>query len=244
MNFWMLSSCIPGFWMIYKSFALWLGRLFFMGIFSCCIFASDGPIKNSEILASCSHPSSFTPIQQEVLLKSYEFAKDSRFKWILPAIAWQESCAGAYPINFNDPSAGVFHAHIPNVLKTYTNLKDTPLNRNILGQYLIANFDFAMKIALDQLNIWGRNNNLKDAIKSYNRGTSWRRDEKNNLSAERYYQQVWEKTQILENFIPLLVSKKQERELQVKENTSKSLKSEERSTVQPKKEIQFYLLRE
>ncbi len=176
--------------------------LFLLSLFTSNFYGSM--LSLSKISLPCEHPRDFTKEQQEILLKTYDYAKNTDFKWVLPAIAWQESCAGAYPINFKDPSAGVFHAHIPNVLKKYTHLKDTSLNRNLIGQYLIQDFNFALKVAMDELKFWDRNNNLKNTIKSYNKGSSWKRDDKSNILAERYYDQVIQKAQILKSYLPML----------------------------------------
>ncbi len=173
------------------------------GLFFCHLSLG---IDMDNLKANCGHPRHFNTSQQEIILKTYHYAKDSSFRWILPAIAWQESCAGAYPINFKDPSAGVFHAHIPGVLKKYSNLKDNSLNRNLVGQYLVSDFDFAIKIAMEELNFWKKSSrdNLKDVIKSYNKGNSWKINTKSNASAERYYEQVMKKVKILKDYMPTL----------------------------------------
>lgn len=175
--------------------------LFMLSILTSSLFSST--LSLSRISLPCEHPRDFTKEQQQILLKTYDYARHTDFKWILPAIAWQESCAGAYPINFKDPSAGVFHAHIPNVLKKYTTLKDTSLNRNLVGQYLIQDFDFALKVAMNELRFWDRGD-LKNTIKSYNKGSSWKRNHKSDILAERYYTQVMEKAQILKSYLPML----------------------------------------
>lgn len=189
-----------------------LRLILFSCFFTLSLYASQhtsqlaSQIELSQIISPCENPNSFTQEQKQVLLRAYTYAKNTNFKWVLPAIAWQESCAGSYLVNFKDPSAGAFHAHIPNVLKKYTKLKDTSLNRNLMGQYLIQNFDFSLKVAMDELNFWDRStkNNFKDTIKSYNKGGSWRRSRENNSLAEHYYSQIMEKIQILKTYLPTI----------------------------------------
>ena len=184
---------------------LWL---FFIIFFISCIDAKT-TISLKDIDASCDHPKNFNQQQLQVLIQSYEFGKTFGFEWLLPAIAWQESCAGIYQINFQDPSAGVFHALIPSVIKQYSTLRDTQLNRNRIGQFLIQNFDFAKKVARNEILFWNKKykGDLEKIIKSYNKGTKWQSNKQSQTLANRYHKQIIEKINILKEFFKDLNNK-------------------------------------
>lgn len=99
--------------------------------------------------------------------------------------------AGVYKINFSDPSAGVYHSYIPSVLKSYGH-NDSPFLRNVMGELLIKNDAFASEVALKELLYWKTryHDNLKNMIKSYNKGSRWERSEKSNAEAEKYYEEI------------------------------------------------------
>ncbi len=196
---------------------------------------SYAQIIKEDVFSQCDHPNRFNSKQKEILLDAYIFGEKQGFGYILSAIAWQESCAGEYLVNFADPSAGIFHAHIPLVIKQYTKLQDNSFNRNIIGQLLLKDHDFALKVALDQLLFWEKKyqGNQEKIIKSYNKGTSWIKNENSNLLAQRYYQEIQDKIQKLQEFIPQkLLEKKQPK------------KPPFVDTMQKKQETKFYFLPE
>ncbi|MGN8537530.1 hypothetical protein ACR9NC_06875, partial [Helicobacter pylori] len=96
-----------------------------------------------------------------------------------------------YKINFSDPSAGVYHSYIPSVLKSYGH-NDSPFLRNVMGELLIKDDAFASQVALKELLYWKTryHDNLKDMIKSYNKGSRWEKNEKSNADAEKYYEEI------------------------------------------------------
>ncbi len=146
----------------------------------------------------------FSDTQKEIIAYAYNYGQKYNFGSTLAAIAWHESCAGEYRINFADPSAGIYHALIPGVIKRYRMLNDTGFNRNIIGTQLIKDDEFASKVAIDELLYWNktRDGNWKDIIKSYNKGFSWEKNEKMNELAENYYKSIKAKKDILEKWIP------------------------------------------
>lgn len=176
-----------------------------------CFFciAIHAKVPQEKLFAKCDLPKNFNTNQKQIILDSYFYAQKKGFGYMLAAIAWQESCAGEYLINFSDPSAGIFHAHIPLVLKQYTNLKNTAFNQNLVGRLLIQNQEFAMQVALEQLIFWNQkySGDKQKILKSYNKGTSWISNEKNNALAQKYYQEVFEKIKLLQDFIPNEVTK-------------------------------------
>lgn len=184
-----------------------------------CIFVY-AKIPQEKLFARCDLPKNFNANQKQIILDSYFYAQKKGFGYMLAAIAWQESCAGEYLINFSDPSAGIFHAHIPLVLKQYTNLKNTAFNRNLMGRFLIQNQDFAMQVALEQLIFWNQkySGDKQKILKSYNKGTSWISNEKSNALAQKYYQEVFEKIKLLQDFIPNEVKKSQNQQPVIKES--------------------------
>lgn len=152
----------------------------------------------------CATPSRFSKAQRENLIYAYTFGAPKGMGYTMAAIAWQESCAGAYMLNFADPSAGLYHAHIPVVLKYYSSYKDNAFTRNVIGQILIDNRQFASQVALDSLMYWHRyhKGNYKNIIKSYNKGFKWERDKASNKLAESYYLDIMRKIRLLESYIP------------------------------------------
>lgn len=156
----------------------------------------------------CGSVYSFSHDQKEIIAYAYNYGKKYGLGYTLAAIAWHESCAGEYRMNFADPSAGIYHALIPGVLRRYQMLKDNGFNRNVIGELLIRDDEFASKVAIDELLYWDkvRNGNWKDMIKSYNKGFSWEKNAKSNQFAENYYENVRQKREILEEYIPKYLS--------------------------------------
>lgn len=144
----------------------------------------------------------FSDKQKEVLLKSYIFAQKEGFGYTLAAIAWKESCAGEYKMNFQDPSAGNYHAYIPGVIKRYPQLRQNGFTENMVGAKLVDDDEFAIKVALNELDFWKKTHkgDWKKIIKSYNKGYSWQKDSKANAQAEKYYADVASKVRELQEY--------------------------------------------
>ncbi|WP_416862229.1 hypothetical protein [Helicobacter ganmani] len=135
-------------------------------------------------------------------MRSYLAGEQDGFGLTLAAIAWQESCAGVYKMNFQDPSAGNFHAYIPGVINRYPQLKQNGFTQNMVGAMLVENDAFAEQIAIIELKYWQKEHkgNWKNIIKSYNKGYSWQKNEQANLQAEKYYQEVAIRVKQLESY--------------------------------------------
>ncbi len=143
------------------------------------------------MMTNCDSIKDFNAKQKEVLKFAYQFGSKENLGYEMAGIAWKESCAGVYKINFSDPSAGVYHSYIPSVLKSYGH-NDSPFLRNVMGELLIKDDAFASEVALKELLYWKTryHDNLKDMIKSYNKGSRWERSEKSNADAEKYYEEI------------------------------------------------------
>ncbi|GAA7042896.1 hypothetical protein ID0180_07310 [Helicobacter pylori] len=143
------------------------------------------------MMTNCDNLKDFNAKQKEVLKFAYQFGSKENLGYEMAGIAWKESCAGVYKINFSDPSAGVYHSYIPSVLKSYGH-NDSPFLRNVMGELLIRNDALASEVALKELLYWKTryHDNLKDMIKSYNKGSRWERSEKSNAEAEKYYEEI------------------------------------------------------
>ncbi|WP_305868928.1 hypothetical protein [Helicobacter pylori] len=143
------------------------------------------------MMTNCDNLKDFNAKQKEVLKFAYQFGSKENLGYEMAGIAWKESCAGVYKINFSDPSAGVYHSYIPSVLKSYGH-NDSPFLRNVMGELLIKDDAFASEVALKELLYWKTryHDNLKDMIKSYNKGSRWERSEKSNAEAEKYYEEI------------------------------------------------------
>lgn len=155
-----------------------------------------------EFKNSCVPLAQFSESQKQVLLRSYLAGEQDGFGLTLAAIAWQESCAGVYKMNFQDPSAGNFHAYIPGVINRYPQLKQNGFTQNMVGAMLVENDTFAEQIAIIELKYWQKEHkgNWKNIIKSYNKGYSWQKNEQANLQAEKYYQEVAIRVKQLESY--------------------------------------------
>ncbi|WRB83466.1 hypothetical protein KVE46_04685 [Helicobacter pylori] len=143
------------------------------------------------MMTNCDSIKDFNAKQKEVLKFAYQFGSKENLGYEMAGIAWKESCAGVYKINFSDPSAGVYHSYIPSVLKSYGH-NDSPFLRNVMGELLIKDDAFASEVALKELLYWKTryHDNLKDMIKSYNKGSRWEKNEKSNADAEKYYEEI------------------------------------------------------
>ncbi|RKV50042.1 hypothetical protein [Helicobacter pylori] len=143
------------------------------------------------MMTNCDNIKDFNTKQKEVLKAAYQFGSKENLGYEMAGIAWKESCAGVYKINFSDPSAGVYHSYIPSVLKSYGH-NDSPFLRNVMGELLIKDDAFASEVALKELLYWKTryHDNLKDMIKSYNKGSRWEKNEKSNAEAEKYYEEI------------------------------------------------------
>ncbi len=143
------------------------------------------------MMTNCDNLKDFNAKQKEVLKAAYQFGSKENLGYEMAGIAWKESCAGVYKINFSDPSAGIYHAYIPSVLKSYGHNNSLFL-RNVMGELLIKDDAFASEVALKELLYWKTryHDNLKDMIKSYNKGSRWEKNEKANADAEKYYEEI------------------------------------------------------
>ncbi|WRG62018.1 hypothetical protein FNE06_02435 [Helicobacter pylori] len=143
------------------------------------------------MMTNCDNLKDFNAKQKEVLKAAYQFGSKENLGYEMAGIAWKESCAGVYKINFSDPSAGVYHSYIPSVLKSYGH-NDSPFLRNVMGELLIKDDAFASEVTLKELLYWKTryHDNLKDMIKSYNKGSRWEKNEKSNADAEKYYEEI------------------------------------------------------
>ncbi len=143
------------------------------------------------MMTNCDNLKDFNAKQKEVLKAAYQFGSKENLGYEMAGIAWKESCAGVYKINFSDPSAGIYHAYIPSVLKSYGH-NNSPFLRNVMGELLIKDDAFASEVALKELLYWKTryHDNLKDMIKSYNKGSRWEKSEKANADAEKYYEEI------------------------------------------------------
>ncbi|GAA7488721.1 hypothetical protein MMM109_05710 [Helicobacter pylori] len=143
------------------------------------------------MMTNCDNIKDFNAKQKEVLKAAYQFGSKENLGYEMAGIAWKESCAGVYKINFSNPSAGVYHSYIPSVLKSYGH-NDSPFLRNVMGELLIKDDMFASEVALKELLYWKTryHDNLKDMIKSYNKGSRWEKNEKSNADAEKYYEEI------------------------------------------------------
>ncbi|RDU70651.1 hypothetical protein [Helicobacter brantae] len=150
----------------------------------------------------CQNIEKFSKDQLQTIRYAYHYGKKDNLGYTMAAIAWKESCAGLYRINFEDPSAGIYHAYLPNVIRRHYKQRNTPFRRNVVAEKLIREPEFASQIALEELLYWKkiRKGNWKEMIKSYNKGFSWEKNKLRNKMAESYYEDISKKIQILQQY--------------------------------------------
>ncbi|WP_459085585.1 hypothetical protein [Helicobacter pylori] len=176
------------------------------------------------MMTNCDSIKDFNAKQKEVLKAAYQFGSKENLGYEMAGIAWKESCAGVYKINFSDPSAGVYHSYIPSVLKSYGH-NDSPFLRNVMGELLIKNDAFASEVALKELLYWKTryHDNLKNMIKSYNKGSRWERSEKSNAEAEKYYEDIQDRIRRLKESKIFNSQSSNDQELQKSANSNLDL---------------------
>ncbi len=176
------------------------------------------------MMTNCDNIKDFNAKQKEVLKFAYQFGSKENLGYEMAGIAWKESCAGVYKINFSDPSAGVYHSYIPSVLKSYGH-NDSPFLRNVMGELLIKDDAFASEVALKELLYWKTryHDNLKDMIKSYNKGSRWEKNEKSNADAEKYYEDIQDRIRRLKESKIFDLQSSNDQELQKSANSNLDL---------------------
>ncbi|AHZ25640.1 hypothetical protein [Helicobacter pylori] len=176
------------------------------------------------MMTNCDNIKDFNAKQREVLKAAYQFGSKENLGYEMAGIAWKESCAGVYKINFSDPSAGVYHSYIPSVLKSYGH-NDSPFLRNVMGELLIKDDAFASEVALKELLYWKTryHDNLKDMIKSYNKGSRWEKNEKSNADAEKYYEEIQDRIRRLKESKIFYSQSSNDQELQKSANSNLDL---------------------
>ncbi|MGN8540240.1 hypothetical protein ACR9M5_05805 [Helicobacter pylori] len=176
------------------------------------------------MMTNCDNLKDFNAKQKEVLKAAYQFGSKENLGYEMAGIAWKESCAGTYKINFSDPSAGIYHAYIPSVLKSYGH-NNSPFLRNVMGELLIKDDAFASEVALKELLYWKTryHDNLKDMIKSYNKGSRWEKNEKANADAEKYYEEIQDKIRRLKESKIFDSQSSNDKELQKSANSNLDL---------------------
>lgn len=122
--------------------------------------------------------------QLDTLIDIYKRASHTDYALTLVSIAWQESRGSSWPVNLQDPSCGPFHNKVTNVM-TREDIRDTPLNRNIVCGRLINDLDFAIKHAMLEIQVWERKHGSKNwraILASYNGGHRGNPEYANNVA--------------------------------------------------------------
>lgn len=173
----------------------------------CVILGEMSALPLHKIEGKCVEPKKFNKNQKQVILKAFKYGAKDGFGYTMAAIAWKESCAGEYRVNFTDPSAGIYHAHIPGIIKKYKQ-KDSAFMRNMVGELLMRDDEFASQTALEELGYWHkvRKGNWYEVIKSYNKGFSWEKDKERDKMAQAYFEDVAKRVKELQTYIPKISS--------------------------------------
>lgn len=111
------------------------------------------------------------PDQLAVVQYSYWYGKEWDVGYTLAAIAIQESNAGRWPVNLQDPSAGFYHVTLDKVIAAL-DWEDTKFNRNRAAGLLVNDPAFSASLAVKELLFW-RDRNSGDWYEvwaSYHKG--------------------------------------------------------------------------
>lgn len=146
------------------------------------------PIQSYAMSQVCTK--TFNQSQLNIMQKSYNAGKIKDYGWTLAAMSWQESSAGNKPLNWDDPSFGIFHANIKTVSARYK-AKDQ-YEEFALATRLMYDFDFAVEAAVAELDYWKKvhKGNWGRMWGSYNAG--W-----NKANGEIHTQRILKKIQFL-----------------------------------------------
>lgn len=114
-----------------------------------------------------------TSEQKQLLTTVYTKTAGTGYQLTLTAIAWKESRGNIWPVNVNDPSCGVFHTKITNVMKRES-IEDSAFRRNVVCAKLMDDLDFAIKHAMLELDFWDKKyrGDWRKIWASYNGGHS------------------------------------------------------------------------
>ena len=207
-------------------------------MFCLCVFLGEmSALPLHKIEGKCVEPKKFSKNQKQVILKAFKYGAKSGFGYTMAAIAWKESCAGEYRVNFADPSAGIYHAHIPGIIKKHKQ-KDSAFMRNMVGELLMRDDEFASQTALEELSYWHkvRRGNWYEVIKSYNKGFSWEKDRERDKMAQAYFEDVAKRVKELQTYIPKVSSSasrlaKKDYALEFLNNATQSVLSENNAMI-------------
>lgn len=121
--------------------------------------------------------------QKAELARAYLVGEKHNLGLTLTAIAWQESQAGKWLINLDDPSFGLFH------------IKPTSKgwNRSREAEKLLT-FEYSSRRVIEILNYWSayHKGNWRKMIKSYNAGFNY-----NSPKAAEYLKNIQAKVMVL-----------------------------------------------
>ena len=193
-------------------------------MFCLCVFLGEmSALPLHKIEGKCVEPKKFSKNQKQVILKAFKYGAKSGFGYTMAAIAWKESCAGEYRVNFADPSAGIYHAHIPGIIKKHKQ-KDSAFMRNMIGELLMRDDEFASQTALEELSYWHKVR------------FSWEKDRERDKMAQAYFEDVAKRVKELQTYIPKVSSSasrlaKKDYALEFLNNATQSVLSENNAMI-------------
>lgn len=117
--------------------------------------------------------SDLTHSQKRVLQEAYDMGSPHDLGYTMMAIAMAESGAGKYRLNLNTMDFGVMQ----NSLKTAASRTNTKgyYGRMLLAERLIKEDHLSMKLALEELQYWGKRlGNWRDSVRAYNAGNNYK----------------------------------------------------------------------
>jgi len=157
------------------------------------ILSSYVAIAQPNELPECERYNSLSEDQQTVLYEAWLYGLQHDYAWTLPAIAWAESNAGMWRLNYFSHDFGVMQINIETasrMLGVTSRFKKIELAQQLvddnelnyyLGSRVLKHFQRGRVMTND---VW------IEMVKSYNEGYRWRSDEQSAIKAQGYYETV------------------------------------------------------
>jgi hypothetical protein len=147
--------------------------------------------------ASCEEFDRLSTKQTVVLYESYMRGVQHDLGYTLAAIAFHESSAGLFRMNYKSKDFGVFQINI----KTAASIEGVTnyFAKTKLAERLLYDDAYNASLAVNVLESFKKQHkgSWKEAVKSYNQGNKWKRSSDSNKIAEKYLASIINKIKML-----------------------------------------------
>lgn len=144
---------------------------------------------------TCDDIKDMTLEQHSSLRFAYGQGSYENLGYTLAAIAWKESFAGKWRVNYKTNDFGLYHVNIETAAKTL-DIKNI-YRKYELAQKLIFDDHLGSDLALSVLKHFA-SRGYRQMLMSYNRGNKWLKDESQKIVAEKYANDIANRVKILQ----------------------------------------------